>query len=425
MTEPIYQNIFQTPKDAHYFFGYYNKPQISADDSTLLALRVLAIDRLPDKNDEAEVGWFDLKSGDNRFHAIAKTTAYNWQQGSMLQFLGPDFTSRVIWNTFEDGSYCSKIYDFRDQSVTTQSAIYDVSKDGVTATVIDFERHTWCRRGYSYGNTHVNEKNKPVVTGDGIWKVDLSTGKKHQIISIEDMIGHAPLNTMDGAIHYLEHMLFNHNGQLFAFLHRWRHVNGIHSRLCVVDRDGKSIRIINDSGRMSHYCWLSNHEILAYGALPNRINALRKKRGLVRTLFKWLMPIYRKLIHDQTKLSKHLTGDSYIIMNIENPKLNKNILPELRLSDGHPTMMEDGNHVFTDTYARSSIGEKPKLIRADVRTGKAELIDELNSIDALDETPLRCDLHPRLSPSGNIISIDTMNDGMRSCYAYLDRKSVV
>lgn len=421
MTEQAYQNIFRTPIDAHYFFGYYNKPQISADDSMLLALRVRAIDRVPDKSDEAEVGWFDLKSGDHHFHVIAKTNTYNWQQGAMLQFLGPDFSSRIIWNTFEGGQYCSKIYDFKDESVSTRPAIYDVSRDGVTATVIDFERHTWCRRGYSYGNIHVEAKNKPVVNGDGIWKVDLSTGEMHQIISIEDVIAHAPLNTMDGAVHYLEHMLFNHDGQFFTFLHRWRHTNGIHSRLYVSDRDGKSLHIINDSGRMSHYCWLSNHEILAYGALPNRINALRKKKGLVRTLFKWLMPIYKKLVHDKTKISKHLTGDSYIIMNIENSKLNKNILPELRLSDGHPTMMADGDYVVTDTYARFAIGEKPKLIKADLRTGKVELIDELSSINSFDETPLRCDLHPRLSPSGNIISIDTMNDGVRSCYAYSNR----
>jgi hypothetical protein len=46
------------------------------------------------------------------------------------------------------------------------------------------------------------------------------------------------------------------------------------------------------------------------------------------------------------------------------------------------------------------------------------VVDELGSIDAHDETPTRCDLHPRLSPSGDIVSIDTMDGGLRRTYAY-------
>ena len=418
MADQKYHRIFTTPTDNHYFFGYFNKPQVSADESKILALKVSRIDKIPGEYDNAEVGWFSLESEDNTFHVIGETKAYNWQQGSMLQFLGPDFNSRVIWNTFEHGNYCSKIFNLNDGSIVTKPPIYDVSKDGITATTIDFERHTWCRRGYSYGNVYIEDKNKPVVIGDGIWKINLSTGESHQIISLEELIENMPLNTMEDSVHYVEHMLFNDSGDYFAFLHRWKHENGIHSRLYVADINGGSLKIINDSGRMSHYCWCSNHKILGYGALPNRINSLRKKKTIVKTLFKWVMPIYKKLVGDQTFISKRLTGDSYLIMDIKNPKLNTNIVPKLRSSDGHPTMVSNGKFFITDTYARSSIGERPKLIHASLVGGEIKIIDTLNSIGQYDETPLRCDLHPRISPSGKIISIDTMNDGIRSCYAY-------
>ena len=419
MNKVSFKKCFQTPEDGHYFFGYYNKPQVSADDSKLLALKIKSIDSVPAKHDEAEVGWFDLNSDDLNFHVIGKTNSYNWQQGAMLQFLGPDFNHRIIWNTFEDREYCSKIYNFEDQSLLTRPAIYDVCKDGLTATTIDFERHTWCRRGYSYGNIYKEEKNRKVVAGDGIWKVNLLNGEKKQIVLIEDMIANKEISTMDGATHYLEHMLFNPNGEYFTFLHRWRHSHGIHSRLYICDQNGKNVKIINDSGRMSHYCWLSNHEILAYGALPNPINSLRKHRRLVKTLFRWLIPIYKYFIHDTTVLAKRLTGDSYMILDIKNHKLNRKILPKFRSSDGHPTMIENSDDFFTDTYARSVIDEKPKLIKVSLLNDNVEIIDELKSIAEFDETPLRCDLHPRISPSGNIISIDTMNDGVRSCYAYI------
>lgn len=69
----------------HYFFGYYDNPAYSPDDSLHLCNRVPFMDRLPKDGDVNELGVFDLKAGD--FHPIAKTLAWNFQQGSMLQWL--------------------------------------------------------------------------------------------------------------------------------------------------------------------------------------------------------------------------------------------------------------------------------------------------------------------------------------------------
>jgi len=46
------------------------------------------------------------------------------------------------------------------------------------------------------------------------------------------------------------------------------------------------------------------------------------------------------------------------------------------------------------------------------------VIDELDSISEYDNSPIRCDLHPRWSFNGKYVSIDTMNDGVRSSYLY-------
>lgn len=52
--------IFQTPDDGHhYYFGYYDKSPLSKDRGKLLALRVSFIDRVPDANDVATIGYFD------------------------------------------------------------------------------------------------------------------------------------------------------------------------------------------------------------------------------------------------------------------------------------------------------------------------------------------------------------------------------
>ena len=71
-----------TPEDGyHYFFGYYD---LRADDGNgkYLCHRVPFWDRLPTKDDEIEVGYVENK----QFFPIGKTTAWNFQQGSLLQY---------------------------------------------------------------------------------------------------------------------------------------------------------------------------------------------------------------------------------------------------------------------------------------------------------------------------------------------------
>ena len=80
--------MFSTPADHSHFFGYYHESPLSADGCYLLAHRVTFDGREVDAADRAEVGLFDLRDGSWR--TLGSTAAFNWQQGSMLQWLGPD-----------------------------------------------------------------------------------------------------------------------------------------------------------------------------------------------------------------------------------------------------------------------------------------------------------------------------------------------
>ncbi len=412
--------IFESPADGAYFFGYFDTPQVSTDGTKLLALRVARFDRVPEPSEVAEVGWFEIGAARPEFHKIGETTAFNWQQGAMLQFLGPDFDTRVIWNHFDGTAYRAHIHDLQTGRGRDVPAIYNPFPDGKSAVTVDFERHAWCRRGYSYGNIMKPEKNRPVVEGDAIWHVDLETGDSRPIILLAEMMELSPHSTMAGATHYLEHTTVNPSGSHFAFLHRWRHDNGIHSRLCVARPSGGDIRILNDSGRMSHFCWADNTTMLGYGGKANPLNALRRNRALIMMLFKPLMPLYKRLVKDSSGLAKSLTGDAYYLLDIETPGSLKLVVPSMRAEDGHPAMLPNVKTFITDTYARAAHGQKPKLFAVDLETDTHLMLDELGSIPEHDETPTRCDLHPRVAQTtvGTIVSIDTMDGGQRRTYAY-------
>lgn len=138
MPDIIAERIFKTPSDAAYFFDYFNMSQVSTDGKRILALRCERFDRVPDGVDIAEVGWFKISASRPVFHKIGETVAYNWQQGAMLQFLGPDFASRVIWNTFDGSDYVAEIFELETGTRRRVPAIYNAFPHGCSATTSDF-----------------------------------------------------------------------------------------------------------------------------------------------------------------------------------------------------------------------------------------------------------------------------------------------
>ena len=180
--------------------------------------------------------------------------------------------------------------------------------------------------------------------------------------------------------------------------------------------DDKKISLLVDSGRISHFTWISNTELLFYGSFGNILTLARNKNFLKR-LFKYLLKFYKILKKDNSKLSKLSTGDGYKIINVNNmsKKIIKNNL--LNKEDGHPSTFTN-NSFFTDTYPDDDNSNKATLYNYDIDNEKLITLDKLKSIKKLDNSPLRCDLHPRVSSSKKYLSIDSMRDGKRSCIVY-------
>ncbi|MDC3315654.1 hypothetical protein OAV81_02790 [Candidatus Thioglobus sp.] len=413
---------FKTPKNNHYFFGYYDKSPVSLDNSKHLALEVDFINRLPDRNDNARVGYFDLVKNDVIFNELTTTKTFNWQQGCMLQWFG-DKNTQIIYNDLVDEKFVSIIFNLKTKDkIVLPLAIYTLSNDSKFALCIDNERHYWIRRGYSYDGIYNQEKNKNIVENDGIYLLDIDNKQIKRIINIVDVINNKPLSNMQNGAHYLEHIMISPNNQRFVFVHRWKTDDGgIYTRLYTANIDGKGLYLLNDSGRISHFCWKNNSQIFGWGGTQNTINRLRKYKNIVKFFIKPLLPLYKKIVSGNaidgvSKISSLVTGDSYILF--DDKSSNKQKIPlNILNQDGHPSFSPtDLNWIVTDTYPdRFGVLQ---LILFNIKTKEKIVVDKLKSMQVYDNSPNRCDLHPKWSFDGEFVSVDTMNDGVRGIYVY-------
>ena len=415
------QTVFRSPIDSHYFFGYYDKSPLNRESTRHLATRVNFIDRQPNVTDIATIGYFDLNS--SNFVELATTNTFNWQQGAMLQWRGPDFTNEIIFNRLIGNSHRAVLLDVNSgfERILCKP-VYSVNQAGTKALCIDFERHYWCRRGYSYDGVENHAKNLPIVPGDGIWLLDIENNEESKLIELDQLLCISPMKSMLGATHYVEHIMFNPSGDKFAFLHRWKpESGGVYTRLYVSGLSQISPRLIDDTGRLTHYTWFDDDHIFGWGAKPTFATSLRKSNVMAKLLFKQLLPIYKALvkgnaIDGHSTLSRSLTGDSYLLIDTNSGKSS----PQFRYSidrDGHPSALSSQRGwIVTDTYPDRE--SKALLLAGNLESQEVVILGELRSVARFDNSPCRCDLHPKVSVDGRYISIDTMNDGVRGIYLY-------
>jgi len=416
-------SLFKTPSDGHYFFGYYDKSPFDFINQKLLSQRAGFMDRMPDTDDVLEIGFFDWQNN-NEFIKLTETKTWNWQQGCMLQWVGAEFSNRIIYNDRINDNFVSIIMDIETREKTIlPMAVYTVRSDGKYALCIDNERHFWFRGGYSYQGIEKIAKRKALDENDGIWLLDIEGKKTKQIINIMDLIKINPLSNMKGATHYLEHLMFSPSGKRFGFLHRWQiDDGGIYARFFTAGIDGGNVFLLNDSGRMSHFCWRNENELLAWCGLPTSVNRLRKYKNAVKFFIKPFLPLYHKLISDNSSLSKTITGDSYVLFQDKTVIKNRMAFDKLN-EDGHPTFCPVNPDLFvSDTYQDD--GGYRHLFLFNMRDGKRVDIAPLKSNPDLDNSSFRCDLHPKWSHDGKYVCIDTVHEGSRQMYVF-DVKEIV
>jgi glycosyltransferase involved in cell wall biosynthesis len=361
-----------TPHNGPTFFGYYDKSPFSADNRYLL-------------QHEGTVAGAPLSvvAYDSAAHqriSLGQTPAWMWQQGAQATWL-PALGSAVAgYNTVENSQLGFAIVDLTTQARRfVPFPIQYVLAGGAQMLSLNYCRLLKTIPDYGYDVQVSNFSANQPEAQDGVWRVDLKTGHGELILSLTQLRQLKPLSTMDGAQHYVNHCYPSPDGMSFLVIHRWVTPQGrMLSRLLVVPLDGKPPRILLDEGKVSHFCWKSDHEFVVWA---------------------------RSVEH----------GDCYHLVDAR----TGHYVPFGRgvadvYGDGHPTFSRNQPHEFlTDTYPDKK--RQQHVLLFDSAANQLREVGRFLSPWAY-RNLFRCDLHPRFSPDESLISIDSAHTGTRQSY---------
>ncbi|MCC6394912.1 MAG: hypothetical protein IT167_30245 [Bryobacterales bacterium] len=361
-----------------HWFGYYDKLQFDPTSRYVLGMEVDFEHRSPRPDDEIRLGVIDLQDGD-RWREIARAKAWCWQQGCMLQWL-PGSSGEVIYNDREGDHYISRILNVRTgKSRTLPGPVYALSPDAKWAVATDFSRLADTRPGYGYVGVPDRYKNTLAPEQTGIWWMDLETGRRKLILSYAQ-VAKVPYKIGDwtGYKHRFNHLLASPDGSRFIFLHRRTvdsHPEYGNTRMFTAKPDGTDLYVVDPYGYTSHFIWRDPKHIMAWARHPSH-------------------------------------GDKFYLYEDKTERVDV-MGPEVMTENGHNTYLPGKRWVLNDTYPDRNRLQHPYLF--DTTTGrKAPLGHFLSPKEYAGEW--RCDNHPRFSPNGRLVTIDSPHHGGRQIY---------
>ena len=365
-----------------HFFGYYDKCPWNHSGRYVLAHQAQPENRPPSPADTISVGLIDLHAN-NRFEPLAQSCAWNWQQGTMLQWLPGTQQDTIIYNDRRDGQFVAVIRVIAsDSERILPRPVAALSRDGKLALSLNFARLARERPGYGYEGIPDAFDTDMAAHDDGIYLIDIQTGDCRFIISLADIARRCNADPHLRSKHWFNHVLFSPNGKRFIFLHRWQTALGSSGRPFLTEMytaalDGADLFCLNPHEMTSHFDWRDDNQVIAFAHQPG-------------------------------------AGDKYYLFTDRTRQIEPIGDQKLTsLYDGHCSFSPDGKWILTDTYPDKA--RQRHLLIYD------PLTDQRIDLGRFYEPPyssaqLRCDLHPRFSRDGSQVCFDSAHTGTRQMY---------
>jgi len=372
-------SVILSNKKSPTFFGYHDKTPFSGDASKILAMSVTASDTRPESEGTAmKLGYFaknEKGEFEKRFIPFAETTTWCWQQGCMLQWHPSQPNSQVVFNALVDDAYGSVVFDIKQGKVVREYPypIYSVAPTGTYAATLNFSRLGRLRPGYGYGLLPDSTAKSLVPEDDGLFVFDLQSAERKLVASLPELAKGAG---EQGCQHYINHATFSPDGKQIAFFHLWVDSDFNRGmRFFLYNLETQETLLMEGEKKVSHYCWISDEEILA------TVQADRKAP--------WEYCTYR------TKRVSHANNFGLSLK-----------------TDGHPMRSPVVKELFVTDSRANRIREDNVVIFNKINCKKVTVARFFMPVAYRDQ--VRCDLHPRWDREGRYIVADIVSKGRRA-----------
>jgi hypothetical protein len=361
LTPAGWAGVAETP--ASLFFGYYG---ISPWDVTMQQ----AVFQHSRRDGQLDILVYDRAQ--QRTIPIGYSRTWTYQQGSMSAWMPGAAEPRLIYNhQIEDRLVSQLVAPGDGLQAVLPAPVQALHPAGHAALAINYRRLHALGSEYGYAGAGTEMPDDD----DGIWNIDLASGRLDLLLTLEQLRLAEPQRDMQVGRHYVNHVMYAPDGNHFIFLHRWNSRQKRLSRLYRADAAGEDLRLLLE-GEVSHACWHDPRWILVWSRQAGKAG-------------------YRRV-------------------DTETGEVQDAGLRELdRYGDGHPSFAPGGRWLLTDSYPDRA--RRQHLLLYDMAQQR---LRELGSFLAPWEYSgvARCDLHPRWSPDGMMVSIDSAHSGIRRSY---------
>lgn len=357
------------------YFGFHDIKPFNGDNTKLLSNRLAIPLRMPTKDDALEVGCW-MGTDYSQWHPLGKTYAWNYHKGCRLQWLDEQ---QVVFNIAQENTLKACIV----HTETGEQRIIDwpidhVSPHGQWGTSFSYGRLEKLMPGYGYvWGDEETFADDYAPEGTGLYLVDLQKNERQLLFSLKDLSQWNSEEGMQDTYHFVTHTEFSPDNRYVAFLHRWYKGIFQRTRLMVYDLQTQQLYASPTSGMVSHYVWNHRQGIIAYC----RIDGV----------------------------------DAHVYFSDPTMKQWKRC--------GYPQLNSDGHHHFIndDTFVVDTYPDRyrhMKLWKVDINTDEVTLLADVKSLKEYvspdDDHNWKCDLHPRVSADGRLVSFDSTHTGKRS-----------
>ncbi|MCG6186026.1 hypothetical protein [Maribellus maritimus] len=248
----------------HHLFGYIGQSLTIPWNSTgkrLLTLSSPFIDHLPDGGEPAGVCLVHLDKPEGKYYKIEKvdeSLGWNPQQGTMFywnpdnaanQFFFNDRDKKTgkVFTALFDISKNKRVYEYKFNDTPVGNS--GVCPKGKTFLAINYARMARLRAVTGYKGATDWTEGARAPKDDGIFKIDIQSGKKDLLVSFATLEAELQKKGFDtgGESLFINHTLWNRDGKLFCFFVRagWKGT-GKEKRtnvFCTMNSDGTGLHV--------------------------------------------------------------------------------------------------------------------------------------------------------------------------------------